>query len=116
MPEESPFNGPGYTPDPKIFVTTLWTMVLTAASKDSSTEGEEALTEAILTVRRRGGIVAVVAHRPKSIEGADYVLVIAEGRVQSFGPREEILSKVLRTPVQLRVAAENQGGGRWTAR
>lgn len=43
MSEESPFNGPGYTPDPKIFVTTMWTMVLTAASKESPQQAEEAL-------------------------------------------------------------------------
>jgi ABC-type protease/lipase transport system fused ATPase/permease subunit len=75
------------------------------------------LSEAILSVRRRGGIVAVIAHRPKALEGVDHVLVIGEGRVQSFGPKEEVLRKVLRTPVPLKVvAADSQGGGRWTAR
>ena len=91
-------------------------VVLDEPTSNADAEGEEALTEAILSVRRRGGIVAVVAHRPKALEGVDHVLVIGEGRLQSFGPKEEVLSKVLRTPVPLRVVANTQGGGRWTVR
>ncbi len=91
-------------------------VVLDEPSSNVDSDGEEALTEAILGVRRRGGIVAVVAHRPKALEGVDHVLVIGEGRMQAFGPKEEVLNKVLRTPVPLKVVATNQGGGRWTAR
>jgi ABC-type protease/lipase transport system fused ATPase/permease subunit len=92
-------------------------VVLDEPTSNVDSEGEEALSEAILSVRRRGGIVAVIAHRPKALEGVDHVLVIGEGRVQSFGPKEEVLRKVLRTPVPLKVvAADSQGGGRWTAR
>lgn len=88
-------------------------VVLDEPSSNVDAEGEEALTEAILGVRRRGGIVAVVAHRPKALEGVDQVLVIGEGRVQSFGPKEEVLKKVLRTP--LRIVPASQESGRWTA-
>jgi ABC-type protease/lipase transport system fused ATPase/permease subunit len=90
-------------------------VVLDEPTSNVDSEGEEALTEAILGVRRRGGIVAVIAHRPKALEGVDHVLVIDNGRVQSFGPKEEVLRKVLRTPVPLKVVADRQGGGRWTA-
>jgi ATP-binding cassette subfamily C protein len=47
-------------------------------------------------VRARGGIVVVIAHRPSAIAGVDQVLVMGEGRVQSLGPKEEVLSRVLR--------------------
>lgn len=87
-------------------------VVLDEPSSNLDSEGEEALTEAILNVRRRGGIAVVVAHRPKALEGVDHVLVIGEGRVQSFGPKEEVLRKVLRTPVPLKVVADGYGGGR----
>jgi ATP-binding cassette subfamily C protein len=90
-------------------------VVLDEPTSNGDAEGEEALTEAILGVRRRGGIVVVVAHRPKALEGVDHVLVIGGGRVQSFGPKEEVLRKVLRTPVPLKVVADSQGGGRWSA-
>jgi PrtD family type I secretion system ABC transporter len=91
-------------------------VVLDEPSSNVDSEGEEALTEAILGVRRRGGIVAVVAHRPKALEGVDHVLVIGNGKAQSFGPKEEVLSKVLRTPVPLKVVANSEEAGRWTAR
>jgi ATP-binding cassette subfamily C protein len=47
-------------------------------------------------VRQRGGIVVVIAHRPKALEGVDYVAVLADGRIQSFGKRDDVLRKVLR--------------------
>ena len=58
-------------------------------------EGDEALTRAILGVRARGGIAVVVAHRPSAIAGVDYILVMAKGRQQQFGPKEEILNRVI---------------------
>ncbi len=98
-------------------------VVLDEPTSNADSEGEEALSEAILGVRRRGGIVVVIAHRPKALEGVDHVLVIGDGRAQSFGPKEEVLRKVLRTPDSvsphpgpLKVVANSQGGGRWTAR
>jgi ATP-binding cassette subfamily C protein len=87
-------------------------VVLDEPSSNLDAEGEEALSEAIQNVRRRGGIVAVVAHRPKALEGVDHVLVLGEGRVQAFGKREEVLRKVLRGPAPLKVVAESHGGGR----
>lgn len=41
----------------------------------------------------------VIAHRPSALAGVDQVLVIANGTVRNFGPKEEILTKALR-PVE----------------
>jgi ABC-type protease/lipase transport system fused ATPase/permease subunit len=49
-------------------------------------------------VRERRGIVIVVAHRPSAIAGVDQLLVMNQGRAQAFGPKDEILSKVLQRP------------------
>jgi PrtD family type I secretion system ABC transporter len=86
-------------------------VVLDEPTSNLDSDGEDALTEAILSTRRRGGIVAVIAHRPKALDGVDHVLVIGDGRVQSFGPKEEVLRKVLRA-APLKVVADRQGGGR----
>jgi PrtD family type I secretion system ABC transporter len=91
-------------------------VVLDEPTSNVDSEGEDALTEAILKVRQRGGIVAVIAHRPKALEGVDHVLVVGEGRVQSFGPKDEVLHKVLRKPTPLSVVANNEAVGRWTAK
>ena len=84
-------------------------VVLDEPSSNLDSDSEDALTEAILSVRRRGGIVVVIAHRPKALDGVDRVLVLAEGKVQSFGPKEDVFRKVLRTPAPLKVVAEKQG-------
>jgi PrtD family type I secretion system ABC transporter len=91
-------------------------VVLDEPTSNLDSDGEDALTEAILNVRRRGGIAVVIAHRPKALDGVEHVLVIAEGTVQSFGRKEDVLAKVLRTPAPLKVVAERQGVMRWTAR
>ena len=64
------------------------------ASLDS--EGDEALTRAILGVRARGGIVVVIAHRPSALAGVDTLLVMQAGRMAAFGPKETVLKQALR--------------------
>jgi ABC-type protease/lipase transport system fused ATPase/permease subunit len=54
--------------------------------------------------------VIVIAHRPSAIAGVDLLLVLNQGRVQAFGPKDEILSKVLQRdappPRPLKVVSE----------
>lgn len=80
-------------------------VVLDEPSSNLDAEGEAALTNAIMNVRRRGGIVVIIAHRPKSLEAVDKVLVIGHGTVQAFGEKEEVLRKVLRPSPPLQMAA-----------
>jgi ATP-binding cassette subfamily C protein len=80
-------------------------VVLDEPNSNLDNEGEQALTAAIMSIRERGGIVVVIAHRPSALAGVDLVLVMEEGRVKSFGPKDEILSKVLR-PVPAAQAPE----------
>ena len=71
-------------------------MVLDEPNSNLDSEGETALTQAILGVRARGGIVIVVAHRQSAVAGVDLLLVMAEGRSMAFGPKDEVLAKVVR--------------------
>src|SRR3954452_6956946 len=73
-------------------------VVLDEPNSNLDSEGEQALTQAILGVRARGGLVVVIAHRPSALAGVDHVLVMAAGKVQAFGPKDEVLSKILRRP------------------
>ena len=83
-------------------------VVLDEPNSNLDAEGEEALTQAIIGVRKRGGIVVVVAHRPSALAGVDQVLVMADGRAQAFGPKDEVLAKVLRRPQAVPGAASTQ--------
>jgi ATP-binding cassette subfamily C protein PrsD len=71
-------------------------VVLDEPNSNLDHDGDEALTQAIRKVRERGGIVIVVTHRQTAIAGVDHIAMMAEGRIQAFGPKEEILQKVLR--------------------
>ncbi len=57
-------------------------------------DGDKALTQAIMRVRARGGIVVVVAHRPSALAGVDQVLAMLNGRAHALGPRDEVLAKL----------------------
>ena len=74
-------------------------VVLDEPNSNLDAEGDAALTQAVLGVRQRGGIVVVVAHRPSAIAGLNLVLALHQGRQQIFGPKEEVLAKILRPAV-----------------
>jgi ATP-binding cassette, subfamily C, bacterial PrsD len=73
-------------------------IVLDEPNSNLDSEGDEALTQAIALARRRGAIVIVIAHRPSALKAVDLVLAMANGRIQAFGPRDEVLRKVLQLP------------------
>jgi PrtD family type I secretion system ABC transporter len=76
-------------------------VVLDEPNSNLDSEGEEALTRAILGVRERKGIVIVVAHRPSAIAGVDRLLMMNQGKTQALGPKDEVLSKVLQRPLAM---------------
>lgn len=69
-------------------------------------EGEAALTDAIRSIRDRGGIAIVVAHRPSALAAVDLVAVVQSGRITAFGEKSEVLApaKVEPNPVKKRAA------------
>ena len=68
-------------------------IVLDEPNSNLDADGDAALTRAIRAVRERRGIVVVVAHRPSAIAAVDRVAVMANGRLQAFGPKDEVLNK-----------------------
>lgn len=71
-------------------------IVLDEPSANLDTEGEDALTHAIRGVRDRGGMIIVVTHRPSAIAALDFVAMMADGKMQYFGPKDEVLRRALR--------------------
>src|SRR6201996_7379544 len=74
-------------------------IVLDEPNSNLDTEGDEALTRAVRAARERGAIVIVVAHRPIGIEAMDQILVLKDGRLQAFGPKDQVLAQVLQPRV-----------------
>jgi ATP-binding cassette subfamily C protein len=70
-------------------------VVLDEPNANLDAEGDAALTNAIQSVRARNGIAVVIAHRRSALVAVDHLLVLGQGQVQAFGPKEEILRRVM---------------------
>ena len=81
-------------------------IVLDEPNSNLDGEGDAALTRAIRAARQRGAIVVVVAHRPIGIEGVDQILVLKDGRMQAFGPKEQVLRPHVAAPIPVKIVAE----------
>ena len=86
-------------------------VVLDEPNSNLDSDGDAALTRAIIGVRQRGGIVVVVAHRAAALHGVDKALGLANGAVHApIGPRDEVLRKVLQPQAVKRDPATAQPG------
>lgn len=73
-------------------------VVLDEPNSNLDANGENALAAAIIGVRKRGGIVIVVAHRPAVLASLNKLLVMANGHMVVMGAKDEVLSRMLRQP------------------
>ncbi len=69
-------------------------VVLDEPDASLNSEGQRALIEAVLAVRRHGGIAIVIAHRRAALAGVDTVLALSEGRMCAYGPRDAVLAEL----------------------
>ena len=69
-------------------------IVLDEPNSNLDTDGEEALKQAILTMREANKIVIVIAHRPSAIAAVNFLIYLKDGKAQMFGPKDEVLQKV----------------------
>jgi ABC-type protease/lipase transport system fused ATPase/permease subunit len=85
-------------------------IVLDEPNSNLDAEGDQALTNAIKTMRTNGSTVIVVAHRPSAINAVDKLLFLRNGRQVAFGPKEEVLKQVIRTVPSASLDIASQGG------
>ena len=68
-------------------------------------DGEVALQNTVRGLKERKAIAIIVAHRPSALAHCDKVLYLAGGAQQAFGPRDEVLQRILARPAQPAAAA-----------
>lgn len=68
-------------------------VVLDEPNANLDAEGESALVRAMNSLKKEGITVIVVSHRPSLLAGVDKLLVLREGTIEAFGPRNEVLAK-----------------------
>jgi len=71
-------------------------LVLDEPNSNLDADGSSALNEAIRSHKAEGGAVMIMAHRPAAIQECDDLLVLDNGQQTAFGPRDEVLRKVVR--------------------
>jgi PrtD family type I secretion system ABC transporter len=71
-------------------------IVLDEPNANLDQTGEMALAAAVRQLKELGASLLIVGHRPSTLAQADKILFLKEGRVQIFGPRDEVLGKLRR--------------------
>ena len=76
-------------------------VVLDEPNSNLDSEGDLALAEAIKSLRARNAMVVITTHRTGILTAVDRMLLLANGRVQDSGTRNEVLANLRRerTPV-----------------
>ena len=80
-------------------------VVLDEPNSNLDSEGEAALTAAVTSVRERGGIAVVIAHRPTALAAVNMIAVVQGGRMTAFGPKEEVIGPKVVAPNEARPEA-----------
>lgn len=88
-------------------------LVLDEPNSNLDNEGTEALNRAIRDMKAAGNAVLIMAHRPAAIRECEMLLVLDGGGARLFGPRDEVLARVLQNADQVVAATRAplaQGG------
>jgi ATP-binding cassette subfamily C exporter for protease/lipase len=70
-------------------------VVLDEPNANLDAEGENALITAMAAMRARAQTVVIISHKPNVFRSADKMLVLRDGKVDMFGPREDVLARIL---------------------
>ena len=85
-------------------------LVLDEPNSNLDNEGSEAVNATIRRAKEQARSVLVMAHRPAAINECDRILMLDGGAVRAFGPKDEVLRKVVQNHKQI-VQAAGAGGG-----
>jgi ABC-type protease/lipase transport system fused ATPase/permease subunit len=69
-------------------------LVLDEPNANLDDAGELALDAALQQAKLRGQTVMIVSHRPIAIRNCDLLLVMQDGQVMLYGPREPVMAKL----------------------
>jgi ATP-binding cassette subfamily C protein len=71
-------------------------LVLDEPNSALDAEGSEALNAAVGAMKDAGKAVVIMTHRPTAISACDKLLVLEQGQVSGYGPRDDIIRKMMK--------------------
>ena len=77
-------------------------LILDEPNSNLDNDGSTALNAAIRAAKARGASVMIMAHRPQAIQECELLLVMHEGAVAAFGPRDIVLREAVRNAGDIR--------------
>ena len=85
-------------------------LVLDEPNSALDQEGSEALNSAVRQMKQEGRTVIIMTHRPVAISECETLMVVEGGRVNAFGPRDEVLKTVIRNVDDVRRTLQRRSG------
>jgi ABC-type protease/lipase transport system fused ATPase/permease subunit len=80
-------------------------VILDEPNSNLDDDGQRALERAMRLLKEEGVTLIVIAHRPSLLLSMDKLLVLREGAIEAFGPRQDVLPRVTRAvPAKREVA------------
>ncbi|SDB56177.1 type I secretion system permease/ATPase [Belnapia rosea] len=79
-------------------------VVLDEPNSNLDGDSEAALTQALERLKAQDTTVILVSHRPTLVQGVDKVLLLKDGAMEMFGPRTEVLKRLMTPPRPAEVA------------
>ena len=84
-------------------------LVLDEPNSNLDNDGSVALNQAIKSAKAKGRAVLIMAHRPAAIQECDLLMVVNDGAVAAFGPRDQILKDMVQNAGEISRAATPGG-------
>ena len=75
-------------------------LILDEPNASLDAEGEAHLARTLEAAKARGTTILLVAHRMSVLQVVDKLMVIRDGRIALYGPRDEVLAKITPQPPQ----------------
>jgi ATP-binding cassette, subfamily C, bacterial exporter for protease/lipase len=67
-------------------------LVLDEPNSSLDEAGEQALVQTLLALKAQGTTILVITHRTSVLAAADLMLLLVDGQVRAYGPRDEVLA------------------------
>jgi ATP-binding cassette subfamily C protein/ATP-binding cassette subfamily C exporter for protease/lipase/ATP-binding cassette subfamily C protein EexD len=81
-------------------------IVLDEPSSNLDADGDRALSDCAIELKRRGSTVIIVSHRPSTLANVDKILLLRDGAVEAFGMRNEIVALLNQRAAPMAVATQ----------
>jgi ABC-type protease/lipase transport system fused ATPase/permease subunit len=70
-------------------------VILDEPNSNLDSEGEDALIRAMRILKNEGVTVLVITHKPSLLADFDKIMLLRDGSVEMFGPRQEVFNRLV---------------------